>query len=210
MDTAKHVYFVRHGESESNATRIMMGAEAKLTEKGISQAEFVGTRFTRIPIDIILTSTMRRAIDTGSIVSEKTGVGIEQHEFLSERRHPTEIMGLHKDDPKQTKIEGAMLSNIGDPSWHYSDEENLFDLKERAQKALAFLRDRKERHIAVVTHGTFLRIMIGCILFGEHWNPELIAYVNRHMLTNNTGITVCECTEHEWCLRAWNDHAHLG
>lgn len=49
---AKHIYFVRHGESESNAEKIHRGVDTPLTGKGRKQALQLLIEFSRYLVDV--------------------------------------------------------------------------------------------------------------------------------------------------------------
>ena len=68
-DTEFDFYFIRHGESESNATPgLAAGAnfDAPMTERGHKQAEAVGRRLANegVVFDRIYSSSMVRAVQT--------------------------------------------------------------------------------------------------------------------------------------------------
>jgi len=62
------LYFLRHGDAANDAN--MPDSERPLTERGMQQAALVGTflRRTGDPIDVILSSPLKRAVQTASIV----------------------------------------------------------------------------------------------------------------------------------------------
>lgn len=97
-----------------------------------------------------------------------------------------------------------------DPSWHYSDEENLADLRGRALRALTFLKEHPEETILVVTHGRFLRVLLAVILLGENVSFAQFTHLAKSVKTYNGGITFCTNEVGHWKLCAWNDHAHLA
>jgi broad specificity phosphatase PhoE len=92
----------------------------------------------------------------------------------------------------------------------HSDEENFFDLKTRALKALEYLVERLERTLLVVTHGTFLCMLICCMMAGEEVSPQWFDRVHHFLVLKNTALSVCEYDHGKWQLVIWNDHAHLG
>ena len=71
-------YFIRHGESESNATPgIAVGAnfDAPLTEKGLDQARLVGQRLAKdgVQFDRVYSSSLVRAVQTAETMLEEMG-----------------------------------------------------------------------------------------------------------------------------------------
>ena len=70
MKTDKYLYVVRHGEAEGNIDPNKRGPNSSLTEEGKKQAEVVAERFKKIPVDVIVSSPMKRAHDTSLVISD--------------------------------------------------------------------------------------------------------------------------------------------
>lgn len=205
------IYFIRHGETTLNASRILQSADAELSEKGRQQAEFLAKRVSQLPIEVIISSPMERARQTADIIHALAHKPIIYSNLLAERARPDEITGKSQDDKEVRRITELGNMHITDPDWHYSTEENFFDLRARAQKLLEFLSSRKEENILCITHGVFLKMIILTMGFGEKLTPELWLSIYDFFRTKNTGITLCEKDKAgSWRLHSWNDHAHLG
>ncbi len=211
----KTVYLVRHGESEANTDPILRGPEAPLTEKGREQASLLAERAAKLPIEIIIASKFTRSIQTAEIIQKKVNQPIESVPLFGERTHPTRHYGQHRDDPTVIKEIKTMIENLTLPNFRLSDEENFEDLKERATQAVRYLENRPENNILVVSHGAFIRFVVGIVLFEDNFN----GYESKRLLlaaqTKNTGITVLAFDPANekfaaWRLLVWNDHAHLG
>lgn len=209
----KKVYFVRHGESEGNVGPIRQTNTTSLTEKGRSQSAFLAERCAKLPIETILCSTMNRAKETASVILDKTSKPIEYSDLFVERRRPTEVLGKPKNDPMALDAEKEITKHFPEPDWRFSDEENFEDLKRRALAALDYLSKKPEENILVITHGFFLRILMGCVVFGDKLKGEECVQFIRTFDMENTGITVLYHDADRnapWWLWIWNDHAHLG
>lgn len=81
---------IRHGQSVSNAEGWLSGQNicGGLTDLGVAQAEALRTRLAADPSmrpDVVLVSTMRRAVETADIVAAPLGIVPEQHADLMER-----------------------------------------------------------------------------------------------------------------------------
>ena len=206
----KKVYFVRHGESEGNVRNEIQYPTEELSDEGVRQAEFVAKRFASIPIEIILSSTMRRAEHTAEKIAGITRKELIKDDVFGEVTKPTSLLGKTKNEPEIKAMDDLLLANFGNAHWKHSDEENFYALQERAKKALALILERPEENIAVVTHGFILRMMFAVVLMGDNLTPEIFMRINSVMKTFNTGITKMQYDERGWMLLAWNDHAHLG
>lgn len=210
----KKIYFVRHGESIGNVGPVIQTDSEPLTQYGREQAEIVSKRFPDIPIDIIISSTLARAIETAEIISDEVGHPVEQTSLFIERRRPIEQRGQLKDDKDAIKSAKDIIDNFHVPGYRFSDEENFEDLKERARKALNYLANRKEDHIIVVTHGFFMRIIIGYVVLGEKLTSvqgkEFILAFN----LDNIGISTIRTSERGnisgWNICSWNDYGQFS
>ena len=206
----KTVYFVRHGSTEGNEKRAYQHLNTPLSELGRRQAEFVAHRFEQILVDIVVTSDLARAAETGRCIADRNGFPIVLDPLFQEIRRPTMVRGKGRDIPEVLEIMHFLEENWTNESVKHSDEENFFDLRRRAFKALEYLAACPEGKLLVVTHGTFLRMMMCCMMAGEEVSPELFDRVTHFLVLKNTALSVCEYDHETWRLVTWNDHAHLG
>jgi len=214
----KTVYLIRHGESTENdrSSPIYQGEEALLTELGESQARLIAERAARLPIDVIVTSPYRRAMQTADVVSKSTRLAVQVSPLFGEHRTPTSFNGREWGD--------ALIASFD--AWRrtaymfgkqYEGGENFAMIRDRAVDALKFLRERPEGNIFVVTHGFFCRVIVGLVLLQDAFLPEDLNKLEHTLITRNTGITVIRLgaddpskPADEWHMLTWNDHTHLG
>lgn len=203
------VYFVRHGQSESNAANRRQGATTPLSEAGKQQAQLVAERFARIPIDVIISSDYSRAVETAQVIAKTIHKEVIFTHLAQEKRSPSVVHGLPADDPGVLEIERITSENFADKNFHHSDEENFYDLQARATQLIEFIVSQKQENVLVVTHGGLLRCLTGLLMFAEDFSPEIFRKF-KFLYLENTGITVCELSDVGWRLLTWNDLAHLG
>ncbi|MBU6323446.1 MAG: histidine phosphatase family protein [Patescibacteria group bacterium] len=218
----KHIYFVRHGESETNADGLYRGASAHLTEKGRAQAEEVAKRIERIGVDALIASPQVRTKETADAIAKRIGLPIEENDLFIERGRPTVMHGRRHEEPEISAICREIFERYASETHRHSDEENFEDLKARLGKALAFLAAYPVERICVVTHGVFLGLLMGRVLAGAAFRGEDAQRALRTFMMGNTGIThfaysaeppyrhPMGTTLNEWRLINWNDQAHLG
>ncbi|MDO8487774.1 MAG: histidine phosphatase family protein [bacterium] len=205
------VYFVRHGESEYNVAERHQHAAVPLSANGKQQAEIVAERFTKIPVDTIISSNYLRALDTAKTIGAKIGKTVEVISLFRERKRPNEIEGLSIKSNKAGQVIEQILENWHNHDWHYSNEENFLDLKNRAQEIIDYLEARTENEILVVTHGGILRVVVLLILLGDQLNSHTFQASFEVLEMANTGITICEKKAgRPWRVLCWSDFAHLG
>ena len=111
----KRIYLVRHGESETNVQRRYIGDDVPLTALGVKQAEFVAERFVDIAFDVVLTSTMARAMQTGEAIAKRNNKPIEHLDLFRELNQSSEYMGLSFDDPRAVEARAIWRTHINDP-----------------------------------------------------------------------------------------------
>jgi glucosyl-3-phosphoglycerate phosphatase len=206
----KTVYFVRHGSTEGNETRAYQHVHTPLSELGRRQAACVARRFARIPVDLVITSDMERAAETGRCIAERNGLPMVVDPLFQEILRPAIVRGKGRDAPEVLEIMRFLAEHWANARVKHSDEENFFDLKTRALTALAHLAERPERRLLVVTHGTFLCMLLCCMMAGEGVSPQWFDRVHQFLVLKNTALSMCEYDQGKWQLVSWNDHAHLG
>ena len=159
------IYIVRHGETEENLQRILQGhMPGTLTEQGREQvkraAEQLSTEGVKLTASSsktftrIVSSDLKRAMDSAQIISDKLNLPIVPMEILRERD-----WGKFTGMP----IADAMDKYRVDGKWQFPEgttetEEGIY---ERANKALVELKKQfADETIIVVTHGQFARNLI--------------------------------------------------
>ena len=206
------IYMVRHGESEGNLNLSVQSNTEPLTETGIKQAKTVAKRLKTIDIDVVVSSTAVRAVQTAKEIVNELGVPHIKTELMVERRHPSRFLGKPRSIAEFRKYELLRKENLNNPNWRFEDGENFFDVLDRVKKSKKFIEEMSEKHIVVVSHGIFIRNFFGYIFMGEKYSTEFVSDTLR-MRTSNTGITVFDVEKIEgatkWSIRTWNDHSHL-
>jgi broad specificity phosphatase PhoE len=210
----KKIYFIRHGITGGNEINAYQQLDTPLSEKGRAQANFLAERFTKIPFDVLIASTMERAQETARAIAQKTGHEVIAEGLFHEILRPSVVRGKVQTDPEVKEV-----IKVADSYWkvegkRHSDEENFYDLKKRAVKALEYLISRDEETMVVVTHGTILKMMLAVMVRGDTLEPDFWDEIEKFFFPQNTGITWVEYNNeynpNHWQLITWNDHAHLG
>jgi broad specificity phosphatase PhoE len=199
------VLFVRHGSTDSLEKRISQPNDEPLNTKGIEQSNNLARKFSKTKFDLVISSPHARALETAKILAKDVLI----NDLFAEVRKPKEIIGQSKDDENIRQI----LRKIGemysiDPSWHYSDEENFEDLKNRGIKALEYLKTQNKENVLVVSHGNFIALMIGLMMFGDDYPIKLSLKLKNFFRLSSTGVTTCIWNGEKWSLETWNDISH--
>ena len=199
------IYFVRHGSTDSLEKKISQPDDEPLNDRGLAQAKELGKRFTNTEIDLVISSPHLRAIQTAREISRD----VQTNSLFAEVRKPKEVIG----QSKETEEVKSILKKIGemylvDPNWHYSDEENFEDLKSRGLKALEYLQKLNLENVVVVSHGNFMALMAGLMMFGENYPVDISLRLKNFMRLSATGVSIFTYEDSKWKLQCWNDTSH--
>lgn len=101
-----NLVLVRHGQSEWNKKNLFTGwKDPELTNKGIEEAVKAGKNLKtkNIKFDIMFTSDLLRAQETGRLILENMGqsdIPVIKNQCLNERNYG-DLAGLNKDDARE-------------------------------------------------------------------------------------------------------------
>ena len=196
---------VRHGESCWNISGRYQGQlDIDLSERGQEQAKLVAQRLRKIQIDLILTSPLRRALDTAGLIASYhehiplvidaslTEIGHGEWEGLTaaevEEKFSAEL-ALWQTEPAKVKMPGG---------------ESLAEVKARVFPTIQqAITEHPDKTILVCSHDAVLRLIIleatGVSLAG-FWGLRI----------DNAAITVVEYHPAFSNVLALNDATHLG
>ena len=211
----KTVYFVRHGQSEDNVAPVFQAPDSPLSEVGKKQAKVIANRVSKLSFEALLSSPFMRARQTAEAIAQATGKEPEYSDFFAEARKPRSMSGKPVDDPKGGATWRQWQTSLYTSGARTEDGENFDDLLLRVDRALAYLKERKEKSLVVVTHGFFLRTLVGRVLLGGFLTGEVLKKFVSGSSTENTGLTVLRYNARfeegsDWRLWIYNDHAHLA
>lgn len=211
----KVVYFVRHGQSEHNIAPVFQSPDSPLSEKGKDQAKYIAHRISRLSVEKIITSPFERAKQTAEIIAKMAGKDVEYSDLFVERIKPTSINGKTHDDKKASATWYQWEESLYNPDIRVEDGENFSDISIRVNNALTFLYECTEHTLVVVTHGYFLRAIVGRVLLGDLLTGEHLKRFIRNTAMENTSITALRLHNSSegdpiWRLWIYNDHSHLG
>lgn len=163
----KRLYFVRHGESEANASKIWSPYDSPLTDLGRWQAQAAGcdARVRGLDFGLIVSSPQPRALETARFIAEETGhkLPIQTWALLAERN-----WGNLAGQPEHHYFEqGGTLEGLN----NLDSVEHIGNVQIRAANALALLHEQEEQNILLVGHGDFGRALVREIN-EQHWQEE--------------------------------------
>ncbi len=174
----KHIYFMRHGETELNRRMRLQGRyDEPLNEKGIRQAKEAGEKIREMGIhfDRVYSSTLQRAIKTAELVT-----GLKKEDLILDERILELDYGKYErwefgDLPQEVWDFFRNPLGVGSPE----GMESLEHLSERTGdflKDLAAQADDTDENWLVVCHGICMRAVLGNLSPGaekEAWNSSI-------------------------------------
>ncbi len=204
-----NIYLVRHGESELNAKRIHQVATTPLSETGHKQAEAVANRLTHLPIEAVVASHYTRAQQTAEAIANKLELPITTSEHFKELDRPSSLHGLSYDDTHAVDTLLSIKENHHDPDYRHSDEETFHEAVSRAHDGIDLIKKLPYEEIVVVSHGNFLRIIVGVMLFGDRFDTVMFDDMQKWRVMN-TGITHMRHADDAFFMMSWNDRSHFA
>jgi broad specificity phosphatase PhoE len=198
------VYLIRHCQATGNVRRLFQGSsDTDITDEGKEQLRFLSERFRSIPIDIICSSDLQRAMLTAAAVNTYHRKAIVPTPLLREihggdwegadvtafpDRYPEESR-LWENEPQAFKAPGG---------------ESMADVYNRVKNALTqIVTDCDGKTVAVVSHGCAIRNMLCLIKYGG------IRRLNDVEWSKNTGVSCAEYDGGVWNVHYMNDISHL-
>jgi len=189
------IYLIRHGETASNAARIIQTPDTPLSEVGIAQAERLGRRLATEGIRRILSSDLARASMTAAAIRSATGVSVELDPDLQERNYG-EVRGK-----PYTEVAADILALDYEPPggerW-----EDFHARVERAWTRIGACAAAGDGNLAVVTHGLVCySLALRHLLLPDGSNAPL--------RWGNTSVTIIDAGR-PWAVHLLNCTRHLN
>jgi broad specificity phosphatase PhoE len=197
-------YFVRHGRTDGNVRRILVGrTDIPLDDVGRRQASAVAQHLAASDRpDVIVASPLLRARETAEAIAALLNMPIEIDPELAELNFGS-FEGWSFDEIRQQRPDFAAQVADFEFDVHWPDGERLSEFHFRTRSALTNLATRYASHSAiVVTHGGFLGSLASQLLGSppNNWARYQI---------RNCSVTHLEITAEGSRFHRYNDDAHL-
>ena len=161
--TLSRLVMWRHGETDYNATGRMQGhLDSDLTDVGRNQARFAVPALARFSPEIVVTSDLRRAMDTATTFTEATGVPLRVDKRLRETN-----LGLWQGMTSAAVDEqwpGARQQWQTDPTWTPPGGESRLEVAARASEVVADLDETTDDTAVLCAHGGLIAALTGHLL----------------------------------------------
>ncbi len=163
-----NLYVARHGQSILNLQNKVCGiTDAELTAKGIEQAERLAHAVKSLDINVILTSPLKRALNTSTIVGEICNIAVQIEPMLIEQNY-----GIYEGVERTNK---CFLENKQQFAFKYPDGESQMQVAHRIYTLLDSLKENyADKNILLLSHGGVCRIIK--TYFEDMTNDEFYHY----------------------------------
>jgi broad specificity phosphatase PhoE len=199
------IYLVRHGENRANIERVFSHrvVDYPLTDRGLSQAARLATRFAGCPLARVYTSPLLRAQQTAAHIAQSAGVQVEEVEALRE-------IAVGALDGRADAASWAIYEETL-TRWREGDWEARFPGGESFQEAFdrlaGFVHDVSSQHagedVAAVGHGGLFCAVLPrlCAVPG---NDEVAP-----LRLENAAITLLRHAGQQFTCECWGSVWHL-
>jgi broad specificity phosphatase PhoE len=154
---------VRHARPEVDAS--MPRVDWTLGEEGLAAAARLAEQLRPIGVDVVVSSTERKAKDTGAVIAHALGVTFQTGQDLDEHRRPR--VGLLSDE-----VFGASMRDFfARPDQRVFGDESAAAAQSRFGAAVdALVKAHHGRRLVVVTHGTVLALHLAARYSVDAWS----------------------------------------
>lgn len=184
---------MRHAETAT--PNIFHGAESDigLSEHGQLSAERVASYFASVRLDAVISSAMRRAVDTATPIAAACGFHLRIEPDLHERRIGL-LSGTPTDADHPFRTETLRNWIAGNTAFATPGAESFDNVKDRAVPVLSRLAEEFEGRTAlIVAHGATIKISLLSILPG--WSS---ADWSKLGLIHNLAVTELLASHGKW------------
>ena len=134
------LYLVRHGETVDNARQLMQGqTQGELNENGFLQANALSEQWRNRVIDAVISSDLKRAVDTAAVIAAPHGLEVVTTSLLRER--------------DWGDFTGRYIPDLKNEPWP-ENVESLENLLSRAGEFITYVRQTfPGKKVLAVGHG---------------------------------------------------------
>lgn len=197
------LFLIRHGQTEwNNASRAQGHTDIALDATGRDQAARLGEAFGSEDLSLVLTSDLRRSVETAEPIARATGAPMECDDSLRERTfgewegHNFEEVGRRLNEMLGSN--GTTLFTVRPPAG-----ESLTDVWARLGPVAERLH-REEGNVAVVAHGGSTALLLARLVHGTVETSRAFRFAN-------TGVTELKRRpDGAFYIARYNDTTHMA
>ena len=162
------LYFARHGETIWNVESKICGlTDIELTERGRRQAEALAEAVSGRSIDLILSSPLKRALQTAETAAQRNGIPIQVEPRLIEQDY-----GIYEGVDRQNP---DFLANKRCFAYRYPGGESMMQVAYRVYGLIDELKEKyADKNVLLISHGGVCRVLHS--YFQDMTNDEFFHY----------------------------------
>ena len=196
------IILVRHGETEWNVAEIFRGRiDIELNETGIRQAELLAEYLSKIKLDAIYSSPLKRALKTAEIIASNHKLDVAIATGLIDFNFG-KWQGLSHQEVKDKYKELYTVWTNHPDRVKMVDGESLDDVRKRAIGVVTDVIAKYEGTVVLVSHRVVNKVLI-CALLGldnsHFWNIK----------QDTCGISTFTYENEQFILTKHNDTSYL-
>lgn len=196
---------VRHAQAEGNFLREFHGwTDSRITEMGHEQAALVAERLSDLRIDVLYSSSMKRALQTAQYISDRKQLPILRTDKLKEINGGAWEGVAFSQLPVKWPQEHETWENR--PHLHrMPGGETMEEFQKRLIEEIeSIIKANPGKVICIVTHGTAIKSLM-C-----HFQVCDLSEMAKIPWYDNTSITIIEHEEGRFKVLQEGDASHLG
>ena len=195
---------LRHGETAHNARQVTLGREdVPLNQRGLQQADSLGTALCTEPIAAIYSSPLQRATTTAAPLAKSLSLSVEIEDRLIEMDVGevenltfAELAERYPDFLKEWRSD--QVADLLMP-----DGESLRQVQDRAWAALEAIREQHEDDVVAVVSHNFVILTVLCRVMGI----DLSSF--RRVKQDLAAVSEIQLEPDRAVLLKMNDRCHL-
>ncbi len=162
--SVKHIYFVRHGQTDDNRSWKHQSFSTPLNARGLEQARATASLLKEVPVDLFISSDATRTLETARVLRSVMTAPLTQDKIFREVHRPVCVLGARFWSVRSILYAMRLYMFSSANVWPYKDGENMRAVQARAKRALALLMHINKDHIVVVSHRLFISAILAEIL----------------------------------------------
>ena len=159
-----NIYLIRHGQTDWNSEHRFQGvSDVELNDQGRKEASFARNVLKDTPIDRVVTSDLKRAKETATILIGDRDIPLEETEGFREC-HFGKWEGLTFNQITGEYPEGYHLWRAEDMDYKGHEGESPSEFRERIKKHLYEVAGGQDEAVAIVCHAGVIRMILTEVL----------------------------------------------
>lgn len=162
----KHLYIIRHGETEFNRLGLVQGSgvDSNLNEAGLAQAAAFFNKYGDLPFQKVYTSNLKRTWQSVQAFLDK-GLAWEKHAGLNEMSWGHSEGKAPSADTDHVYYNTVLAWSKGETNLALPGGESPDEVAQRQKPVIKQILDGPEEYVLICMHGRAMRVLL-CQLLG--------------------------------------------